>query len=40
MNTGASTDNIRGCLARTWEWRKPQPAAASKDWHVKLMEQM
>ncbi len=25
---------------RNWEWREPQPAAASKDWHVKPMEEM
>jgi acyl-CoA synthetase (AMP-forming)/AMP-acid ligase II len=77
MNARASTDNMRGCLARTvandqwpdaqvfvdriprasigplletwlhemyrdrkWEWQKPQPAPASKDWHVKPMEKM
>ncbi len=75
MNASASTDNMRGGLARTvapdrWpearafvgripsasvglilqtglrvmfrdrrlDWRKPQPAPASKNWHVKPME--
>jgi hypothetical protein len=77
MNTSASTDNMRGCLARPvandqWPdarvfvdripgasiglivqtrlremdrdrnrgWRKPRPAPASKNWHVKPMEKM